>query len=138
MSVKRPLKIQTQSRGRVFNSWSAWRTVGEKRIYFRSRWEYLYALYLQWQKEQKIILEWDYESKCFWFENIKRGVRSYKPDFWVKKADGEHFYVEVKGFMDAKSKTKIRRFKLYFPEEKLKVVDKSWFERRAIRPCNEK
>ncbi len=130
------LKVKTP---RKFFGNASWKVVGGRRIFFRSKWEYSYALYLQWQKEQKIILDWEYEPKTFWFEQIKRGVRSYKPDFRVFLADGSTKWVEVKGYLDPKSKTKLARFMKYYPEEKIEVVGKAWFERRSfIIPSHEK
>jgi hypothetical protein len=75
-------------------------------------------------KEQKIILEWDYEPQTFWFDSIRRGTRSYLPDFKVYRPDGTHYWLEVKGYMDQKSKTKIKRFKKYYPQEELIIIDK--------------
>lgn len=106
-------------------SWkSGWREIGEKKHYFRSRWEANYARYLQWKKENKEIKEWQYEVDTFWFENIKRGVRSYKPDFKVFPLDGEPYYDEVKGWMDARSKTTLSRMKKYYPDIKVNIIDK--------------
>lgn len=74
-----------------------------------------------------MILQWEHEPKTFWFEGIRRGVCSYKPDFRVRRLDGTYYWIEVKGYMDAKSKTKIKRFGKYFPEETLIIIDKHWF-----------
>jgi hypothetical protein len=126
----KPLAIKRTPR--KFVNHAAWHVVGGRRIYFRSKWEYSYALYLHWQKEQKIILEWEYEPKTFWFENIKRGVRSYKPDFRVQRSPGSTIWIEVKGYLDPKSKTKLARFKKYYPNEQIEVVGKAWFERRSF------
>jgi hypothetical protein len=104
-----------------------WKEIGGQKCFFRSRWEAIYAGYLQWQKEKGLIQSWEYEPKTFWFEGIKRGVCSYKPDFRVLNAQGESIWYEVKGFMDARSKTKLKRFKSYFPNEKLVVIDSKWF-----------
>lgn len=104
-----------------------WREIDGKKFYFRSLWEANYARYLSFLKKRSLIVDWDYECKTFWFEGIKRGCVSYLPDFLVKYPD-RHEWHEVKGFMDAKSKTKINRFKVYFPQEKLKIIDKNWFK----------
>lgn len=110
---------------------SGWRQIGEKRIYFRSAWEAKYAYFLEWQKTEGLIADWDYEPETFWFEGIKRGCVSYKPDFRVLTGHGETIWIEVKGYMDSKSKTKIARFKAFYPHLKLLVVDKSWFDRHG-------
>jgi hypothetical protein len=111
-------------------SWKqSWRTIGGKRKYFRSSWEANYARWLEWQKVKGEILDWEHEPKTFWFEEIKRGTRSYLPDFKVIKLDGSHEWHEVKGWMDQKSITKIKRFRKYYPEEKLEIFDSKWFKR---------
>lgn len=91
-------------------------------MYFRSRWEANYARYLNWLVSQGEIEKWEYETDTFWFEKIKRGVRSYKPDFkiWEK---GKIHYDEIKGYMDSKSSTKIKRMRIYHPSVDLRVVD---------------
>lgn len=95
--------------------------------FFRSRWEANYARYLKFLQENGKIASWDYECQEFWFEKIKRGTRSYKPDFKVVYKDGSYEWHEVKGWMDAKSKTRLERMKRYFPNEKVVVIDDAWF-----------
>src|SRR5215471_1288173 len=51
--------------------------------YFRSSWEANYARYLNFLKSRGEIHDWQYESNTFWFHKIKRGTRSYTPDFKV-------------------------------------------------------
>ena len=114
---------------------ASWREIGGKRNYFRSTWEANYARWLEYMKTQSMILEWEHEPKTFWFENIRRGVRSYLPDFKVTNLDGSHYWVEVKGYMDAKSKTKIKRLSKYYPEEELRVVDGDWFKKNGKKLC---
>lgn len=104
-----------------------WRELGGRRCYFRSKWEYNYGCFLEYLKTQNKILEWEHEVDTFWFEHIKRGTRSYLPDFKVTHLNGSHEYVEVKGYLDAKSKTKIKRMAIYYPHIKLRVVDRDWF-----------
>ena len=125
--------VETQRNNGVYNrkhgSWSAsWRTIGGKTKFFRSRWEANYARYLQYLKEKNEILDWDHEPQTFWFVNILRGTRSYLPDFRVINLDGSHYWVEVKGWMDKKSKTKLKRFAKYYPEEKLVLIQLRWFK----------
>lgn len=109
-----------------------WQTLGENTCYFRSNWEYKFARYLEWLKVNNLIQEWQYEPKTFWFEGIKRGVVSYKPDFYVLELNGNHHWAEVKGYMDPKSKTKIKRMAKYHPREKLHIIDKKWFDNHAF------
>lgn len=100
-----------------------WATIAEgKTFYFRSQWEVNYAKFLQFLKEHKDIKDWEFEPDTFWFETIQRGVRSYLPDFKVFENNGDIIYYEVKGWMDDKSKTKLKRMKKYYPKIKLKLI----------------
>lgn len=106
-------------------SWKAgWREIGGVRKYYRSRWEANYARYLVAAKEEKLIADWKHEPTTFWFEAIKRGTRSYLPDFLVVGIDGSEIYHEVKGWMDDRSKTKLKRMRIYHPAVVLKVIEK--------------
>ena len=106
-------------------SWKAgWREIGGVRKYYRSRWEANYARYLVAAKEAKLIADWKHEPTTFWFEAIKRGTRSYLPDFLVVGIDGSEIYHEVKGWMDDRSKTKLKRMRIYHPTVALKVIEK--------------
>lgn len=110
-------------------SWKAgWREIGNKRIYARSRWEANYARYLEWLKANGQISEWEHEPETFWFEQIMRGCRSYLPDFKVTHLVGPPEYIEVKGWMDPRSKTKIKRMAKYHPTIRLTVKDRDWFK----------
>jgi hypothetical protein len=117
--------------GRV--TWKqGWAEISDKRYYLRSRWEYRYALYLDLMKRHNHIIDWFYEPHTFYFEGIKRGTTNYKPDFKVIFPSGNEEWIEVKGYMDAKSATKIKRMAKYFPEIKLRVVDGDWFKTNAL------
>lgn len=105
-----------------------WYKIKNRKFYFRSGWEVVYARYLEWLKDNNKISEWEYEPKTFWFEKIKRGIRSYTPDFKIYNWTGSSEYHEVKGFMDKKSKTKIKRMTKYYPEILLIVIDKCKYE----------
>jgi hypothetical protein len=107
---------------------SGWREIGGKRKYFRSRWEANYARYLEFLKQSNQILEWVHEPEVFWFEGIKRGCVSYLPDFKVTYIDNVIEYHEVKGWMDDRSKTKIKRMAKYHPTVVLKIIDAKWFK----------
>lgn len=105
-----------------------WATIGEKKIFFRSSWEYYYALFLEKLRLEGKIKDFKHEPKCFWFENIKRGVRSYLPDFCVIHLNGTEEWVEVKGYFDSKSQTKMKRMAKYYPEVKIRLVGGEWFK----------
>lgn len=82
--------------------------------FFRSNWE---ANAARWFNNEGIA--WEYEPEVFFFKGIKRGTVSYCPDFRL----GDE-WVEVKGLLDTKGRTAIRRFKKFYPEEfkKLKAI----------------
>src|SRR5574343_130953 len=92
-----------------------WYIKGAKKYYMKSKWEYNYALYLDFLVSKGLLLEWEYEPDAFWFESIKSGIRKYTPDFKLYNLDGSIEYREVKGWMDSKSKTKLKRMAKYYP-----------------------
>lgn len=118
--VKKYGKINpNRSRG----SWNAgWREFGGKRNYYRSLWEANYARYLQWLKSKGEIIDWEHEPETFWFEQIRRGVRSYLPDFRVWENDGSVNLHEVKGWMDSRSRTTLKRMAKYHPSENIILI----------------
>ena len=111
-----------------------WATIGDKKIYFRSSWEYYYAIFLEKLKQERKIIDYKHEPKCFWFEDIKRGVRSYLPDFCVIHNDGNEEWCEVKGYYDSKSKTKMKRMAKYYPQVKIRLVGADWFKEN-LKSC---
>lgn len=102
---------------------AAWRNIGGTEKYYRSRWEANYARYLEWMLNNGQIKDWKHEPEVFWFEKIKRGTRSYLPDFWILTNEDKDEYHEVKGWMDDRSKTKIKRMAIYHPDIKLVIID---------------
>jgi hypothetical protein len=86
-------------------------------------------LFLEKLKLEKKILDYEHEPQGFWFEGIKRGVRSYLPDFRVQHLNGTYEFVETKGYMDSKSQTKMKRMAKYHPNIKLRLVDSEWFKK---------
>lgn len=110
---------------------AAWREIGGKKKYYRSRWEANYARILEWRLLQGDIAKWEHEPLTFWFEGVKRGCVSYLPDFRVTYADGKIEYHEVKGWMDAKSKIKIKRMAKYHPEVTLIVINGKQYKKLA-------
>ena len=81
--------------------------------FVRSGWE---ANCLRWLN--KINKKWMYEPKAFIFEKVKHGTTSYLPDIYLPNDD---IYIEIKGYLDSKSKAAIRRFKQYYPTEFTKL-----------------
>lgn len=109
---------------RLNASWKAgWREIGGIKKYYRSKWEANYAYYLEWLKQTGQITDWKHEPETFWFDGIRRGCVSYLPDFRVEEVGGAMVYHEVKGWMDDRSKTKIRRMAKYHPTVRLIVID---------------
>lgn len=92
-------------------------------LFVRSSWEANYARYLNWLIELEQIKSWEYEPEAFQFDAIKKGNRSYIPDFKIINNDGSIEYHEVKGYMDAASKTKLKRMAKYYPEIKIVLID---------------
>lgn len=90
--------------------------------YFRSAWEANIARTLNY-----LHIEWKYEYKRFNFENEIDGVLSYQPDFYLPTIDK---WIEVKGWMDEKSKKRLDLFKKYYPKENenLYLVDESTYK----------
>ena len=120
-----------QAAGKMRSGYS--RSRGGKRddlgdVYFRSAWEANYARYLNFLASRGDIASWEYEPKTFTFDKIKRGTRSYTPDFRVVFPCGRCEWHEVKGWMDQKSKTRLARFARYYPKENLVIVDSAWFK----------
>jgi len=112
-----------------------WAQVGDKQpVYFRSEWEFCYSLFLEKLKQENKIVDWQHEPKCFWFNDIKRGVRSYLPDFCIMHLNGSEEWVETKGLMDNKSKTKMKRMAKYYPDVKIRLVGADWFKQN-LKAC---
>lgn len=91
--------------------------------YFRSAWEANVARYLEFLKANGEIHAWEYEADTFWFEAIKRGVRSYTPDFKIWDApDSEPYYWEVKGYDYPRGRTARKRMAKYYPDVRLDLI----------------
>lgn len=110
---------------------AAWRTIGGQRCYFRSAWEANFARYLEFLRRAGEITSWEHEPHTFWFDGIRRGVVSYKPDFRVVERGGSVIWYEVKGWMDPRSATKIKRMAKYHPDVELRVIQRK--DMRALR-----
>ncbi|MFH0989922.1 MAG: hypothetical protein V1799_07895 [bacterium] len=94
-------------------------------FYVRSTWEANVVRYYRFRK-----IKFRYEPKEFEFVGLKRGIRFYKPDFYLPE---EGVYVEVKGYLDRQSLTKLKRFLKYFPEEakRLRImINRVWLPRK--------
>ncbi len=94
--------------------------LGDK--FFRSGWEANYARYLNLQIGQNAIVSWEFEPERFKFP-VHDGPLSYTPDFIVWERDAsDHYYVEIKGWMDPKSRTKLQRMKEFYPDVAVRLI----------------
>lgn len=90
---------------------------------FKSSWEVVIAKRLQELVDDGSITYWRYESKHFNFDDVKRGIRSYCPDFEVALNDGSVLFIEVKGWRMEKSMKRISMFKERYPDVKFYMID---------------
>ena len=120
----------TREKSRVKASWKqGHRIIDGKDRFFRSSWEFNYALYLQYLKDNKNIKSWEYESEIFYFNESQNNCYAYKPDFKVINNDNSFYFLEIKGWMDKASKNKIENMGIFYPEIKLIVIDdKEYFK----------
>ena len=90
--------------------------------YFRSAWEANIARILDYED-----IEWEYECKRFFFKEEVDGVLSYQPDFYLPQFNK---WIEVKGWMDEKSKIRLKLFAEQYPEENnnLILVDEKFYK----------
>jgi len=105
-----------------WGTYQGWCNVGGRKYYFKSLWEKRYALYLDFLKRHgkiKRLVVWP--SNQFYFDKIKRGTKGYVPDFKVLFNSGAIEYIEIKGYMDRKSATKLKRMRIYHPKILLRV-----------------
>jgi len=96
-------------------------------FYVRSGWEANIARYLKLLVKKEGIKGFKYEADTFEFHEIKRGTRSYTPDFKIFNNDGSIEYWEVKGYMDQKSKTRLKRMAKYYPDINIKIIDREQY-----------
>jgi len=94
---------------------------------FKSKQEANCARYFEALRTKRIetgfeVVNWLYEPCRFWYP-IARGVTNFVPDFMLILRGRPIEFVEVKGYLDAKSKTAMTRFRRYFPEFELKLID---------------
>lgn len=101
---------------------AGFREIGDQRIYARSKWEANYGRYLEFLRARGMIDKWEHEPVTFWFDKIRRGVTSYKPDFRVTHGESL-WYVEVKGHMDSRSRVTLKRMSKYHPQVEVRLVD---------------
>lgn len=74
-------------------------------------------------------------SQLFSLFRLRNGTKAYTPDFFIER---DRSWVEIKGYLDDKSKIKLKRFKRYYPKEfeKLTFIC-SKYSSEAKRFCEE-
>ena len=107
---------------KVYNNQRVTATVGGKKCYFRSKFEYCWALYIQFLKDSCQIVDWDYEPKVFYFPNEKTAPVQYRPDFKVIENDGTELWQETKGHHDGKTNRKFQRMRKHYPDIVMELV----------------
>jgi hypothetical protein len=95
--------------------------------FFRSSWEANYARWLNFLIQHGQIASWRFESRTFEFPE-KRGKSFYTPDFEVTTIAGGTEWHEVKGWMDSRSRTALKRFKKHYPDEVLVLIDQTEYK----------
>ena len=105
--------------------------IGKNEIYFRSKWEANYCLYLEWLKETGEIKDWEYEPERYDFiykdgERLRALGLGYLPDFRVTNNDGSIYLVELKGYKQGANK--LKRMKKYYPHIKIELVEKKEYK----------
>lgn len=84
--------------------------------FVRSSWEANVARYYNY-----LQVPYEYEKKIFYFPNVKNGAVNYKPDFYLPDRD---VYIEVKGRMTSKDRTKMKRMKKFHPDVTVELLGK--------------
>jgi hypothetical protein len=89
---------------------------------FRSSWEANVARWLCYLQREGHLLAWGYEFRTFVFPGVTRGAVQYTPDFMLRYGDGSHEWLEVKGREEGSDRTKWKRMRQHYPEERLVVL----------------
>lgn len=86
-------------------------------------------------------VEYKFEQRTFFFHDYKVKPFQYTPDFQIDKGDDEFpaGWYEIKGYMDGPSKSKLKRFRINYPEEaaKMIVVLYRQSDKKAIAFCKQ-
>ena len=99
-----------------------WATVGGQHHWWRSKFEWRWAQYLERLKTAREVDGWLYESERFEFKGIRSGTVFYLPDFWVIYRSGDTLWHETKGHLTQRDITKFRRMAKYHPAERIVLV----------------
>jgi len=124
--VNGTVKLPTHGRGR------GGRRPDIDNRYFRSSWEANWARYLRWLQSNGSIRGWEYEPETYVFHGVTRGPLTYTPDFRITEIDGTTVFHEVKGWMDPKSKGKLRRMAKFYPQVSIQLIQKPEYDAARI------
>lgn len=99
-------------------------------IKFDSKEEALYYLYLKEEKQRGNVLDFTLQPKITLIPGYKKygkNVRAmtYKPDFWIKYADGREEYIDVKGMATQASEMRRKLFDYFHQDKTLRWVQRS-------------
>ncbi len=74
-----------------------------------------------------VIVSWAYEARTFVFAVASGAPYAYTPDFRVDFGAGRIEWHEVKGWLDPASITRLGRMRETFPNERVVIIDETWF-----------
>jgi len=109
--------------------------LNDQLCHFRSKFEYNWALYLDLLKQQREILNWQYEPDTFYFREETQGPYQYIPDFKIFTDDG-FYYQECKGYHDGSTNSKLRRFKRQNPDIEIELILQNIPKRKKSKGAN--
>ena len=110
-------------------------TVGGKKCYFRSKFEYHWAQYLELLKQSNEIIDWFYEPETFYFEGENTAPVQYTPDFKVIESNGAAVWHETKGYHDGKTNKKLQRMVKHHPDIVIDLV-LQYIPKRGVKGAN--
>jgi hypothetical protein len=84
---------------------------------FRSQLEKKIAYVLELQKQSGDIADWGYETTLWTFPDDQWLV-----DFTVTENDKQKYYIEAKGYFEARDRKKLKMLYKYYPNERLLYI----------------
>ena len=125
MKAKSTAKMGYESNKRIVKVYNNQRVTAEfngRTCNFRSKFEYNWALYLQFLKESGEIITWDYEVRKFYFKDEETPPVQYTPDFWIFESSDSNYYQECKGYHDGATNRKLQRLAKHYPDVVIELV----------------
>lgn len=105
--------------------------IAGKEYNFRTRWEAIYARFLNVLQIGETIESWQYRPEPFSFSNKWENSKdTFQPTFRLTKKTGEIKYLYVNYQVSEAMYDKIKRFLKYYPDyrSKLQIIDKQFFD----------